>query len=124
MTKLEIPQNTWALFHEGSAMSGADNSFFNAPTGEDALDKDIPLLFISFPSEKDPNWNSHPERVGKSTAAIITMGKWEWFEEWKDQPLKRRSGHLLITVCFSFVPPRNPLIPLLESNDIGSLRAF
>ena len=83
-------QNTWAFVHSGSAMEGTNNGFFKAKTGEEALDQDVPLLFISFPSEKDPNWNLHPERRGKSTVAIITMGKWEWFEAWKDQPLKRR----------------------------------
>ena len=25
-----------------------------------ALDADVPLIFISFPSVKDPEWNNHP----------------------------------------------------------------
>ena len=29
---------------------------------EDALDTDVPLLFISFPSTKDPQWDKHPQR--------------------------------------------------------------
>ena len=44
-----------------------------------------------FPSEKDPNWSTtHPERKDKSTVAIVTLGKWEWFSQWVDEPLKRR----------------------------------
>ena len=48
----------------------------------------IPFFFAV--SEKDPNWKLHPEREGRSTMVIITMAKWEWFEEWNDSPLKRR----------------------------------
>ncbi len=29
---------------------------------EDALDTDVPLLFISFPSTKDPQWDKHTQR--------------------------------------------------------------
>ncbi len=29
---------------------------------DDALDTDVPLLFISFPSTKDPQWDEHPQR--------------------------------------------------------------
>jgi len=40
----------------------------------------FPLLYISFPSAKDPEWNdSHP---GTSTVEILTMAPWEWFEKW------------------------------------------
>ena len=84
------PQNTWAFLNEESALRGTTNQFFRQETGEGALDQDLPLLFISFPSEKDPNWKLREERRDKSTMVIITMAKWEWFEEWNDRPLKRR----------------------------------
>jgi len=84
------PQNTWAWLNDQASMEFKTGDYFSAKTGQDALDQVIPFLFISFPSEKDPNWNMHPERRGKSTVAIISFGKWEWFEEWNDQPLKRR----------------------------------
>jgi len=42
----------------------------------------LPLLFISFPSAKDPNWDKEfPER---STCEIVTVGPWEWFKRWAD----------------------------------------
>ena len=57
---------------------------------EKMQDARIPLLFISFPSAKDPNWNLHPGRKDKSTCAIITLARWEWYEKWQNRPLKRR----------------------------------
>lgn len=41
----------------------------------------FPLLYISFPSAKDPEWDeTHP---GTSTVEILTMAPWEWFEKWE-----------------------------------------
>ena len=50
--------------------------------------KDIPLLFISFPSTKDPEWeNRHP---GKTTCTIITLAPYEWFESWENERVMKR----------------------------------
>ncbi|NXK28804.1 RETST reductase, partial [Arenaria interpres] len=50
--------------------------------------KNIPLLFVTCPSAKDPTWETrHP---GKSTLAIVTFAKYEWFEEWKDKQVNKR----------------------------------
>ncbi|NWT76120.1 RETST reductase, partial [Prunella himalayana] len=48
----------------------------------------IPLVFVTSPSAKDPTWEMrHP---GKSTLAVITFAKYEWFEEWKDKQVHKR----------------------------------
>ncbi|XP_074708384.1 all-trans-retinol 13,14-reductase [Strix uralensis] len=50
--------------------------------------KNIPLLFVTCPSSKDPTWEMrHP---GKSTLAIVSFAKYEWFEEWKDKQVNKR----------------------------------
>ena len=50
--------------------------------------KDIPLLFISFPSTKDPeSENRHP---GKTTCTIITLAPYEWFEPWENERVMKR----------------------------------
>ncbi|KAM9266525.1 all-trans-retinol 13,14-reductase [Morus bassanus] len=50
--------------------------------------KNIPLLFVTCPSAKDPTWETrHP---GKSTLAVVTFAKYEWFEEWKDKQVNKR----------------------------------
>ncbi|NWI34993.1 RETST reductase, partial [Sula dactylatra] len=50
--------------------------------------KNIPVLFVTCPSAKDPTWETrHP---GKSTLAVVTFAKYEWFEEWKDKQVNKR----------------------------------
>lgn len=49
---------------------------------------DIPLLFISFPSTKDPTWE---ERFpGKSNCTIITLADFRWFQKWEDERIMKR----------------------------------
>lgn len=48
----------------------------------------IPMMFITFPSAKDPTSNTrHP---GKSCMTLLTMARYEWFEEWKETKLGKR----------------------------------
>ena len=57
-------------------------------TPEDAEEKGIPLLFISFPSTKDPTWE---ERFpGKTTCVIITLTPYEWFKDWEEKKVMHR----------------------------------
>ncbi|CAL1538385.1 unnamed protein product [Lymnaea stagnalis] len=55
---------------------------------EDTEDLKIPFSFISFPSAKDPEWEA--KFPGKTSVLAITLAKWEWFEEWKDEKLRHR----------------------------------
>ena len=80
-------QNVWA-FTENAIQDYENYSQLDVEGMLDATK--IPLLFISFPSAKDPNWTLHPGRKDKSTVAIITLARWEWYEKWQDNPLKRR----------------------------------
>ncbi|XP_060062907.1 all-trans-retinol 13,14-reductase-like [Ylistrum balloti] len=50
---------------------------------------EIPLMFASFPSAKDPSWAAR--NPGKSTCLIITLARNEWFTKWRDERVKRRS---------------------------------
>ncbi|KAG2461035.1 RETST reductase, partial [Polypterus senegalus] len=48
----------------------------------------IPMMFITFPSAKDPSFElRHP---GKSCMTLLTMARFEWFEEWQDKRVKNR----------------------------------
>ncbi len=50
----------------------------------------FPVLFISFPSSKDPDFEArHP---GHSTVEVITMAPYEWFSQWQDTRWKRRGS--------------------------------
>lgn len=51
-------------------------------------DNEIPVVYISFPSAKDPAWESEfPER---STIEIITLAPYEWYEAWRQKPWMKR----------------------------------
>ncbi|MBK7004347.1 MAG: FAD-dependent oxidoreductase [Burkholderiales bacterium] len=51
---------------------------------------DFPLNYISFPSSKDPAWDSH--YPGKSTIDVISLAPYEWFKRWADKPWKNRGA--------------------------------
>jgi all-trans-retinol 13,14-reductase len=51
---------------------------------------EIPVVYISFPSSKDPDWeNRYP---GKTTIEIITLAPYEWYKDWEDKRWKKRGA--------------------------------
>ncbi|XP_068444593.1 all-trans-retinol 13,14-reductase-like [Clinocottus analis] len=48
----------------------------------------IPMMFITFPSAKDPT--SSIRQPGKSCMTLLTMARYEWFEEWEGTKLGKR----------------------------------
>uniref|UniRef100_A0A3Q4AV99 Amine oxidase domain-containing protein n=1 Tax=Mola mola TaxID=94237 RepID=A0A3Q4AV99_MOLML len=53
----------------------------------------IPMMFITFPSAKDPTSTiRHP---GKSGMTLLTMARYEWFEEWEGTKLGKRGQDYL-----------------------------
>ena len=72
----------------------------------------VPLIFISFPSTKDPLWD---ERFpGTCTCQIITMANFDWFAEWKDgrvmhrgddyEKRKNEIGRMMWNQCLALYP--------------------
>jgi all-trans-retinol 13,14-reductase len=56
----------------------------------DDLSQPFPVVYISFPSAKDPDWtNRYP---GKSTIDIITLIPYETFEKWSDDTTWKKRG--------------------------------
>lgn len=49
---------------------------------------DFPMVYISFPSAKDPEWDSN--YPGKSTVEALTFGPYEWFEQWSEKTWNQR----------------------------------
>ncbi len=50
----------------------------------------FPVLYISFPSAKDPDFQRrHP---GRATLEVITMANWTWFERWADTRWQKRGA--------------------------------
>lgn len=54
------------------------------------LDAPFPMLYISFPSAKDPEWDArYPD---KSTVEVLTMGPWQPFEKWAGTTWHKRGA--------------------------------
>ncbi|XP_048757507.2 all-trans-retinol 13,14-reductase-like [Ostrea edulis] len=51
-------------------------------------DADVPLMFVSFPSAKDPTW--HKRNPDKSTCLLITLSRYSWFKKWEESRVKHR----------------------------------
>ncbi|MDI1302641.1 MAG: NAD(P)/FAD-dependent oxidoreductase [bacterium] len=51
-------------------------------------DAPFPLLYISFPSAKDPEWDANYPH--KSTVEVLTLAPWEWFSQWEGTVWKQR----------------------------------
>lgn len=49
---------------------------------------DFPVVYVSFPSAKDPDWDRR--YPGRATVDIITLAPYEWFRKWEDSKWKRR----------------------------------
>jgi len=117
-------QNMWAFTSNDLNRIGEDYIQMDV---DNAIDAEIPLLFISFPSAKDPEWEKHPGREEKSTVAIVTLANWEWFKKWEDAALKKRGdnydevknsiGHQMIEQCCKLYPQIRDCIDFTE---IGS----
>ncbi|CAB1452055.1 unnamed protein product [Pleuronectes platessa] len=62
----------------------------------DSLDQvlgNIPMMFITSPSAKDPTANIR--QPGKSCMTLLTMARYEWFEEWEGTKLGKRGQDYL-----------------------------
>jgi len=51
-------------------------------------EEDFPLVYISFPAAKDPEWEKC--HTGKSTIGIITLAPNAFFDQWEKEPWKKR----------------------------------
>jgi phytoene dehydrogenase-like protein len=79
---LGLPKTNYWLY-SSEDYEGSLDRFFADPDNED-----IPLVYISFPSAKDPEFlNKYP---GRATIEIVSPGPKEWFEKWADQPWGKR----------------------------------
>ncbi|MCR9144790.1 MAG: NAD(P)/FAD-dependent oxidoreductase [bacterium] len=50
----------------------------------------LPMVYISFPSFKDPQWDEN--YPGKSTIDVIAPASYDWFAKWKDEPWRKRGA--------------------------------
>jgi len=81
--------NLW-LYPNGNHEANVENY---SKAQKDDLDVDLPLVYISFPSTKDPQWSTHfPD---KSTVEIVSITQNEWFEQWQGTQWNKRGDDYL-----------------------------
>jgi len=92
----------------------------------------FPLLFVSFPSEKDPDFEQrHP---GRATIEVVTLARYEWFAAWQQgrwknrgsgyDELKRRFTERMLDELQKHVPAVNGRIDYCELSTPLSTRHF
>nr|XP_055024901.1 inactive all-trans-retinol 13,14-reductase [Misgurnus anguillicaudatus] len=79
--ELGITSTNFRLFKNNDIDAMADE-YFNS--SQEAAPDNIPMIYISFPSAKDPN--AKDRFPGQTCMVIHTIVKYEWFEQWKDLP--------------------------------------
>lgn len=79
---LGLPKTNYWLY-SSEDYEGSLQRFFADPEHTD-----IPLVYISFPSAKDPAFaGKYP---GRATIEIVAPGPHEWFAQWADKPWGKR----------------------------------
>lgn len=51
-------------------------------------DAPLPIVYVSFPSAKDPSWEACHGQT--ATLEVISFAPYEWFEPWEDERWRRR----------------------------------
>uniref|UniRef100_A0A8C8SMJ1 Amine oxidase domain-containing protein n=1 Tax=Pelusios castaneus TaxID=367368 RepID=A0A8C8SMJ1_9SAUR len=59
-----------------------------AALSREEVSENMSMMFITFPSAKDPTY--HERHPGRSCMTILTMARYEWFEEWAGARVKHR----------------------------------
>ncbi|XP_006790992.1 inactive all-trans-retinol 13,14-reductase [Neolamprologus brichardi] len=83
--ELDLVSTNFWLFKDNDMDKSMEDYF--GLSREEAPDN-IPMMFITVPSSKDPEAKiRHP---GKSCMTILIMVNYEWFEQWKDTTVRKR----------------------------------
>ena len=76
-TKEDFGHNVWAFTDNDLDKITREYLQLDAATADT---KDIPLLFISFPFIKDPEWKNR--QPNKTTCTVISLASYVWFKRW------------------------------------------
>ena len=104
--ELKLPKTNYWIYPDHIDHDTAIENYVND------LDQDFPVVYISFPSAKDPDWsNRYP---GKSTIDVITLLPYTPFDKWNGSrwmqrgeeynALKEKIAQRLLKVLFKQLP--------------------
>lgn len=103
---LNLPKTNYWIYPDKIEHDKAVDNYLND------LEADFPVVYISFPSAKDPDWsNRYP---GKSTIDIITLLPYNGFENWEGtkwmkrgdnyEEVKEKITNRLLEVLYKHIP--------------------
>jgi len=79
--KLGLPKTNFWIYPDNDYDAAVERFVENA-------DEDFPVVYISFPSAKDPDYlNRHP---GTATIEIVAPAPYQWFKKWRDETWGKR----------------------------------
>ena len=124
---LRLQKANYWIYPEGKYDHDANiEAYINDP------DTEFPLVYISFPAAKDPEWEKR--YPGKATVDIITLAPYEWFTKWEDSKWKRRGddyetfkenlSQRLLKVLFKYEPQLEGKVDHYELSTPLSTRDF
>lgn len=104
--ELDLPKTNYWIYPKDLDHDACVERYLND------INSEFPVVYISFPSAKDPDWNRrHP---GKSTIDIITLVPYERFDRWKEtswmkrgeeyDSLKESISNRLLEVLYKYMP--------------------
>jgi all-trans-retinol 13,14-reductase len=83
-SELKLGKANYWVFPDNYDHDKNVNDYINNP------DAEIPVVYISFPSSKDPDWeNRYP---GKTTIEIVTLAPYEWYKKWENMRWMKRGA--------------------------------
>jgi len=86
--ELELPaQNIW-VFSSNNSDQTVQKFLRKKKENLEKENFEVPGMFISFPSAKDPTWKNRFPNV--STCEIVSFANWDWFSEWQNERVMHR----------------------------------
>jgi all-trans-retinol 13,14-reductase len=95
-------------------------------------DANFPLVYVSFPSAKDPDWERR--YPGRATVDVITLAPYDWFAKWEEtrwhkrgedyDAFKRRMTDRLLEVLYRYEPQLRGKLDHCEMSTPLSTRHF
>ena len=82
-SELELPKSNYWIYPENGYDHDANVRNFLADP-----ESDFPVVYVSFPSAKDPDWERR--YPGRATVDVITLAPYDWFARWEDTRWHRR----------------------------------
>lgn len=114
--ELNIPKTNFWVYPDANHDENVERFLVSDGTG------DFPLIYISFPSAKDPAWNDR--FPGKSTVEIVAPTNHKWFKKWEGttwnkrgegyEELKEEITNSLLETLFKHMPQLREAMDYVE----------